>query len=748
MKRFLILGLLVPALVLATGFGRVPRTAAVPDTAQVEPGGSVLIDVLANDGEVLGPDLTLVAIRNVTEGQAVIEDNQVRYTAPAQPSANSTRFAYSVQRADGQLAIGTVTVTFVTPSITLSGFIAGVQAGCSVQVHVGGSVVTGACAGEPGRFSVAVPTAEADALVRIQAQVTRAQDDQADRMFSLLGRLGDLQAAAGEDQSLDETQWPALTVNNYTTAHHAVLAAANDGQAVSSVGDFRRLHRAADEWDVHVRAALVQGLSAGLLPPQVGYADHYAAIADTANVRALEVAAAQGSFEGFSLVGASDDMAAQNGGVAAWTGLASGQFLAGRAGANPGSINIRRIAGLILDVGADGEAALYQPQPAADRELVWEVDAFGSIAFSDAAPFVSSMVPVPLSCDDGVGRVFVAVWTETVMSLRRIASPSPDLPDIALLRAFSAVANLDEVPEGCDSPALADVDIVRPLHVLSAEIAAGFAESSLQGRWSFSLADPAFESQNAANATRAGIVDLDTSTVQLDGFLPELSWHLDPRGRLVLDLQRDGAGPVVMRLTRLDGDGRGGESVVSESFNDSGTASASASLAVQQVHPDLFNDSPELLEGDWLSGFDIQDEGRSLSDGSQFFHRFGIADGVGERLTVLSDGTRFQTPFGYSVEGGVLVMRTFVFGGFSYPECPPGSEGLCYLFQQRTWQPLLADVEGGDSPRLYVLEELALFNANGSVATRSVRNNFYEPALVPEPDDLQAQPLPVRSLRR
>lgn len=79
---------------------------------------------------------------------------------------------------------------------------------------------------------------------------------------------------------------------------------------------------------------------------------------------------------------------------------------------------------------------------------------------------------------------------------------------------------------------------------------------------------------------------------------------------------------------------------------------------------------------------------------------------------------------------------------------PPGSEGLCYLFQQRTWQPLLADVEGGDSPRLYVLEELALFNANGSVATRSVRNNFYEPALVPEPDDLQAQPLPVRSLRR
>lgn len=747
MKRFLILGLLVPALVLATGFGRVPRTAAVPDTAQVEPGGSVLIDVLANDGEVLGPDLTLVAIRNVTEGQAVIEDNQVRYTAPAQPSANSTRFAYSVQRADGQLAIGTVTVTFVTPSITLSGFIAGVQAGCSVQVHVGGSVVTGACAGEPGRFSVEVPTAEADALVRIQAQVTRAQDDQADRMFSLLGRLGDLQAAAGEDQSLDETQWPALTVNNYTTAHHAVLAVANDGQAVSSVGDFRRLHGAADEVDVHVRASFLHGLSEGLVGAQGAYADHYAAIADTAHVRALQQATDQGQFPDFSLVMGADDMAVQPGGIVAWPELSEGQYLVGRVGANPGTINIRYLSGFVFDVGPGNTAGLHRPFPNAQPDLPWGIDTTGRITFGSGGA-LTTFTAVTLSCVDGIPRPFIIRFDEIAFALLRVVAPSPDLSDLALLRTKALVANRDEVPPGCDSPSLMDRDIIWPIHVIPDGLAEGFVDSAPQGRWSLTLPDRFFENQDASNAKRAGVVDFDTNTVDLDGFMPSLDWSQDAQGRVVLWMQRETAGPVAVRLTRLDGDGRGGESVATEVFNDTGTAVGIASLAVPVQTPELFAQSPEILEGDWLSGLDIHSEGRARSDGSSFYHRFGLAPGVGERLTILANGIRQQSPFSYAIEDGVLEMRTYTFGGFSYPECPPGSDGLCYLLQRRTWQPLLADGDGGESPRVYVLERIEFFDSNGSQTLLSVRNNFYEPALVPEPDDLQAQPLPVRSLRR
>ncbi|MGY6518898.1 MAG: Ig-like domain-containing protein [Lysobacteraceae bacterium] len=747
MKRFLILGLLVPALVLATGFGRVPRTAAVPDTAQVEPGGSVLIDVLANDGEVLGPDLTLVAIRSVTEGQAVIEDNQVRYTAPAQPSADSTRFAYSVQRADGQLAIGTVTVTFVTPSITLSGFIAGVQADCTVQAHVGGSVVTGACAGEPGRFSVAVPTAEADALVRIQAQVTRVQDGQADRMFSLLGRLGDLQAAAGEDQSLDETQWPALTVNNYTTAHHAVLAVANDGQAVSSVGDFRRLHGAADEWDVHVRASLLHGLSAGVVGALSPYPDHYAAIADSAHARALESAANQGQFPGYTAVWASDAMAMQPGGVVAWPEPAPGDVLVGRLGANPGTINVRRIGGFVLDIGSDGFAGLYRPLPNPEPELTVALDEAGSIVFSNVVPPVS-LSTFTLDCDDGTPRMFTARFREVALSLRRMVAPSPDLQDLALLRAFAFVDNLEEVPEGCGSPSLADRDFVQTVQLVGPAVAEGFVDGAPQGRWSVTLADAAFESQDTVNAKRAGIVDFDLNTVELAGYLPTLDWSMDAGGRVVLSLMREEGGPVTVRLSRLDGDGRGGESLVSEATNLDGVSSAGTFLAMRQSAPDLFVDAPELIEGDWLSGFDIHEAGRALDDGSRFYLRFGLAPGFGERLSILADGTRLPSPFGYAIEDGVLVMRTYVSGGFSYPECPEGSGDACYLFQLRTWQPALVDVDGGENPRLYVLEHIEFFNPDGSLIVRSVRNNFYEPALVPEPDDLQAQPLPVRSLRR
>lgn len=96
---------------------------ASPDAVSVKFGQSVLINVLANDNG--GPNevdsVTLVAggvSSPAPDGTAVIEGNQIRYTAPAAGDPCSTSpatFTYLVQDGSGLQASGTVTVARTCP---------------------------------------------------------------------------------------------------------------------------------------------------------------------------------------------------------------------------------------------------------------------------------------------------------------------------------------------------------------------------------------------------------------------------------------------------------------------------------------------------------------------------------------------------------------------------------------------------------------------------------------------------------
>ena len=94
------------------------------DTATVKFGQSLLFNVLANDnGGINEIDSVTLVAGGVSvpspDGTAVIEGNQIRYTAPAAPapciaSSNAT-FTYLVQDGSGLQAAGTVTVTRTCP---------------------------------------------------------------------------------------------------------------------------------------------------------------------------------------------------------------------------------------------------------------------------------------------------------------------------------------------------------------------------------------------------------------------------------------------------------------------------------------------------------------------------------------------------------------------------------------------------------------------------------------------------------
>jgi len=89
---------------------------ARPDTAQVAAGGSVLIDVLANDSDPEGTALTLLDAAGASHGTLAIENGQVRYT-PEAGFAGADSFSYRIADADSGEAGTTVSVAVLVSNL-------------------------------------------------------------------------------------------------------------------------------------------------------------------------------------------------------------------------------------------------------------------------------------------------------------------------------------------------------------------------------------------------------------------------------------------------------------------------------------------------------------------------------------------------------------------------------------------------------------------------------------------------------
>ncbi len=83
---------------------------AVADSARVDAGDSVLIDVLANDSDPENQALTLASVSQPAHGTAVVEDGQVRYT-PAAGNFSTDDFHYVLADSAGASSRGDVRVT-------------------------------------------------------------------------------------------------------------------------------------------------------------------------------------------------------------------------------------------------------------------------------------------------------------------------------------------------------------------------------------------------------------------------------------------------------------------------------------------------------------------------------------------------------------------------------------------------------------------------------------------------------------
>ena len=85
---------------------------AKPDTAETFSGVAVEIDVLANDSDLNGDELTLITVSTASGGTTSIDGDRVRYL-PDEDFTGTDSFTYTVRDAGGAEATGEVTVTVI-----------------------------------------------------------------------------------------------------------------------------------------------------------------------------------------------------------------------------------------------------------------------------------------------------------------------------------------------------------------------------------------------------------------------------------------------------------------------------------------------------------------------------------------------------------------------------------------------------------------------------------------------------------
>ena len=109
---------------------------AVADTGDVANGGSVVIDVLANDTDADGDTLTLTLLEQGTNGMTEITQGGVTYTHDGSDTTSDT-FSYTIS--DGNDGTSTVSVTVTIAAAPVNA--APVAAADTGDVANGGSVV-------------------------------------------------------------------------------------------------------------------------------------------------------------------------------------------------------------------------------------------------------------------------------------------------------------------------------------------------------------------------------------------------------------------------------------------------------------------------------------------------------------------------------------------------------------------------------------------------------------------------------
>jgi hypothetical protein len=674
-----------------------------PDAVWTPGNSTVLIDVLANDGDI-GRIMTY-ALTKPLHGKVRWASGRIEYT-PNTGYAGTDSFRYSAIGTKGRAANQKVTLAVGGPNaVVLQGTATDAPlAHATVTANVGIARFT-TTADANGNYVLPV-SGSGGTLVQLDASGKGAQSQV--QLRSTVGGIDKIRAQAG-DGVLTRDENNQVQVTQLSTAQAYLLYFANGSRDLVDQDDLDLVAGSIDVNSLMQMASAIKLVADGNYPLPAGIDDTYALIGnpDALNqfvgaVNAADPAAFDNAIRE-TLADADVVVPADEGDFVGTNNLIVEL-------GTPGTVSTGYVQGERLQLAADGTGADYATAINPDPSLSW--------TFSGGTVHIVPNNPVAI-----VG--FVTFGNATYQRID--TTSSFDLVKLYEGGSHDIYAYSSQIDYHYPGGEFPDGSYVSTGTVHAIEDGSGilpYTTAELATPRAFAVAGrPAPLANGAGAAMFVFNGDGTGNSTDVRHFSRAFDWAIDGNGSLVVTYPDNGD---TTTYTRIGNDGSYGDAVMAV-FDTAG--GQGASFGPSYVSDGIGGFPGFDLARSWLSGFSISST--SVTDFGQFYVRLDGPGSTGSLFNQYADGSTTDSPLGWAATpAGTMLATSYwspVYGTFP-TSCNPIQLGLCEAYKARQWQRIAVD-----GNRIYVLEELYSDGALGPYDGQSTsdeviaqRLNFYE----------------------
>ena len=671
-----------------------------PDAVWTPTSSTVLINVLANDGNI--GKIRSVAITKPLHGKVRWVSGRAEYT-PNAGYAGTDSFRYSVIGTTGRAANQRVTVTVGDANaVVLQGTATDAPiANATVTANVG---IARFLATADANGNYALPIAgSGGTLVQLNAFGKGAQSQV--QLRSTVGGIDQVRAQAGNGV-LTRDENNQVQVTQLSTAQAYLLYFANGSQDLVDQDDLDLVAGSIDVNSLTQMAAAIKLVADGAYPLPAGVNDTYALISDpdalaqfVNDVAADDPAAIDNAIQQ-TLADADVVVPVEESDFVGTMNLIQ-EF------GTPGTVSTGYIQGERLQLDADGTGTDYATVVNPDPGIAWSFDGSALHIVAD-----NPMPTLNYVTFDGVTYQRI----DTVGSFDMVKLYEGGTDDIY---AYNSQVDYHypggEFPDGSyvssgSTHAIEDGSGILPYTAGELSTPRAF---TVNGR-------PAPLANGVGAAIFSFNGDGTGNSTDVRHFSRAFDWSIDGSGSLVVAYPDNGDSTT---YTRIGNDGSHGDAVMAVFDTANGYA---ASFGASYVSDGGIGFSGVSLAQPWLSGFSISST--SVTDFSQFYVLLD-SDHTGNLFNLDAGSNATNTPLSWAeTPAGTMLATSYWNNGYFVPYCSPIELGVCEAYKARAWQRIAVD-----GNRIYVLEELygdgALGTFDGQSSSDEIvgqRLNFYE----------------------
>ncbi|GLX78992.1 hypothetical protein tinsulaeT_23320 [Thalassotalea insulae] len=229
---------------------------AVNDVISTSLSTTISIDVLANDSDKDGDELTILSATTDHGGTVAVGNGVLSYT-PKDNFLGTETITYEINDGNGGSASATVEVD-VSVTLTLKGKVTDEPIANAVVVASIGEQSVEVLADNAGNYSLDISSNSWNSFVTIHATGQDNQDNV--ELVSQVGSVEKIYSVKGDDNIIEKSELQGVNVTNITTASYALTTRANNNEPATNQAELEMLESKLNAHSVLELAAAIKSI--------------------------------------------------------------------------------------------------------------------------------------------------------------------------------------------------------------------------------------------------------------------------------------------------------------------------------------------------------------------------------------------------------------------------------------------------------------------------------------------------------